>query len=170
MTDQKGFEAAGEGAIKILVVWDSKSKSLFAHVVRSNGIDEKGSAVDSLVQDVKLLGYSKITLKSDNEPAIVKMLSELLRELRFHGLEQTMEEHSPEYGSQANGSAEVGVRILKGHFRTMRSDLETKLGYRVPVRHQLSESSHVVRERGRRDVSLPPREVEAIQCKAATLW
>ena len=137
ITDQEGFEAAGEGAIKILVVRDSKSKSLFAHVVPSKGIDEKGFAVDSLVQDVKWLGYSKVTLKSDNEPAIVKLLSESLRELRVHGLEQTMEEHSPEYDPQANGSAEVGVRILKGHFRTMRSDLETKLGYRVPVRHPL---------------------------------
>ena len=133
ITDQEGFEAAGEGAIKVLVVRDSKSKSLFAHVVPSKGIDEKGFAVDSLVQDVKWLGYSKVTLKSDNEPAIVKLVSESLRELRVHGLEQTMEEHSPEYNPQANGSAEVGVRILKGHFRTMRSDLETKLGYRVPV-------------------------------------
>ena len=108
---------------------------MFAHVVPSKGIDEKGFAVDSFVQDVKWLGYSKITLKSENEPAIMKLLGESLRELRIHGLEQTMEEHSPEHDPLSNGSAEVGVRILKGHFRTMRSDLETMLGDRVPVRH-----------------------------------
>ena len=70
---------------------------MFAHVVPSKGIDEKGFAVDWLVQDVQGLGYSKVTLKSDNAPAIAKLLSEALRDLRIHGLEQTMEEHLPEY-------------------------------------------------------------------------
>ena len=46
-----------------------------------------------MVQDVKWVGYSNITLKSDNEPAIVKLLSESFREMRIHGLEHIMEEH-----------------------------------------------------------------------------
>ena len=50
-----------------------------------------------MVEDVKWLGYSKLTLKSDNEPAIVKLLSEALRELRVNGVSQVLEEHSPEY-------------------------------------------------------------------------
>ena len=135
VTTQEGLEAAGEGAAKVLVIRDSKS--VFAHVVPAKGVDEKGFAVDSLVSDVKWLGYSKVTLKSDNEPAIVKLLSEALRELRIQGLEQTMQEHSPEYDPQANGSAEVGVKLVKGHFRTIRSCIETRLGYRIPVRHPL---------------------------------
>ena len=134
---QAGFEAAGEGAAKVLVVRDSRSKAVFAHVVPTKGIDEKGFSVDALVSDVKWLGYSKVTLKSDNEPAIVKLLQEALRELRVQGLEQTMEEHSPEYDPQANGSAEVGVKLLKGHFRTVRSCIESRLGHRIPVRHPL---------------------------------
>ena len=53
ITDQEGSKAAGEGAIKILVVRDSKSKSLFAHAVPSKGIDEKGFAVDIVgLQDI----------------------------------------------------------------------------------------------------------------------
>ena len=91
---RRGFEAAGEGAAKILVVRDSKSKAVFACVVPTKGIDEKGFSVDALVSDVKWLGYNKVTLKSDNEPAIVKLLQEALRELRVQGLEQTLEEHS----------------------------------------------------------------------------
>jgi hypothetical protein len=39
---QEGLEAAGEGAAKILVLRDSKSKAVFAHVVPAKGIDEKG--------------------------------------------------------------------------------------------------------------------------------
>ena len=138
VTDEETFKAAGEGAAKVLVIRDSKSKSLFAHVVPSKGVDEKGFAVDALVDDVRWLGYSRVTLKSDNEPAIVKLLSEALRELRIQGLEQTLEEHSPEFDPQANGSAEVGVKLLKGHFRTVRSCIESQLGYRIPVRHALT--------------------------------
>ena len=137
ISTQAEFEAAGEGAIKILAIRDGRSKALFAHVVPVKGIDEKGFAVDALVDDVKWLGYSKVTLKSDNEPAIVKLLSEALRELRIQGQEQALEEHSPEYDPKANGSAEVGVKLLKGHFRTLKSAMEEKLGYRIPVRHPL---------------------------------
>ena len=129
------YIAAGEGATKVLVIRDSKSKSLFAHVIPSKGLDEKGFVVDALVQDVKWLGYTKLILKSDNEPAIVKLLGEALRELRIQGVDQAMEEHPPEYDPQANGSAEVGVKLMKGHFRTLRADIESRIGFRIPVRH-----------------------------------
>ena len=52
VTSQEGFEAAGDGAVKILVVRDSRSKAVFAHVVPHKGLDEKGFAVDALVSDV----------------------------------------------------------------------------------------------------------------------
>ena len=42
------FEAAGEGAVKILVARDGKSKSVFAHVVPMKGVDEAGFAVECL--------------------------------------------------------------------------------------------------------------------------
>ena len=80
-----------------MVVRDSRSKAVFAHVVPSTGVDEKGFAVDALVEDVGWIGYSRVTLKSDNEPAGVKVLAESLRELRVRGVEQTLEEHLPEY-------------------------------------------------------------------------
>ena len=137
VTTDVEFADAGESAIKLLVARDSKSKALFAHVVPVKGVDSKGFAVSSLVADVRWLGYTKVVLKSDNEPAIVKLLGEALRELRINGLEQCLEEHPPEYDPQANGSAEVGVKLLKGHFRTLRSCLENRIGFKIPVRHAL---------------------------------
>ena len=134
---QEAFEAAGEGAVKLLIVRDDKSKAIFGHVVPRKGMDEKNFAVDSLVEDVKWLGYTRLTLKSDNEPAIVKLLTEALRELRINGVSQVLEEHPPEYDPQANGAAEVGVRLLKNHLRTLRCNLENEIGHRVPVRHPL---------------------------------
>ena len=79
IVSQEEFDAATVGAAKGLVIRGSKSKSVFAHVVPSKWIDEKGFAVSALVEDVRWLGYSKVTLKSDNEPAIVKLLAEALR-------------------------------------------------------------------------------------------
>ena len=76
---------------------------MFAHVAPIKGIHETGFVVDALADDVKGLRYHKVTLNSHHEPAIVELLPEALKELRMHGLKQTMEEQSPEYGPQAVG-------------------------------------------------------------------
>ena len=125
------------GAAKLLVVRDSKSKAVFGHVVPVKGIDEKGFSVDAVVDCVQWLGYSRVVLKSDNEPAIVVLLQESLRQLKVHGLDQVMAENSPEYDPQANGNAEVGVKLLKGMFRTHRSCLEERIGFRIPAKHPI---------------------------------
>ena len=65
--------------LKILVVRDSKTKAVFAHVVDRKGTDCDGYAVRRLVEDIAWLGHTKITLKADNERAIVKLLGEALR-------------------------------------------------------------------------------------------
>ena len=39
VSNQEEYEEAGETAAKLLIVRDSKSKSVFAHVVPSKGID-----------------------------------------------------------------------------------------------------------------------------------
>ena len=124
------------------VVRDNKSKAIFGRVVPQKGLDEKGLSVDSLVEDVKWLGYTRVTLKSDNEPAIVKLLSEALRELRINGVSQVLEEHSPEYDLQSNGSAEVGVKLFKN-----------KIGHRIPVRHPMV--SWMVRHAARSSHGVP---------------
>ena len=69
-----------------------------------------------MVEDLKWLGYTKFTLKSDNEPAIVKLLSGSPRELRINGVSRVFDEHPPEYGPQANPAAEVDVKLLKNTY------------------------------------------------------
>ena len=44
---------AQEGAVKVLVVRDDKSKSVFRHVVPRKGLDEREFSVDCLVEDIK---------------------------------------------------------------------------------------------------------------------
>ena len=99
------------------------------------GADEGGFAVKAIVDYVVWLGYTKLVLKTDSEPAILNLLEESLRGSRIAGVDQVMYENSPEYDPQSNGNAEVGVKLVTGMVRTMRSGLERELGFRVPVRN-----------------------------------
>ena len=109
--------------LKVLVVRDMRSKSLFAHAVAAKGSDANGYAAQCIVDDVVWLGYSRVILKSDNEPAIVRLLKDSLKALRVEGMDRACEEHPPPYDPQSNGGIEIGVKLVKGQMRTMRSSL-----------------------------------------------
>ena len=70
-----------DSATRVLVVRDRKGKCVHGHVVPQKGVDADRFAVDCLVQDILWAGYTKVILKSDNEKAILKLLSERLRDL-----------------------------------------------------------------------------------------
>ncbi len=72
-----------EALLKILVAVDSLGKAVFAHTVDVKGPGEDRYAVDRLVDDIRWLGYTRVSLRSDNEPAIVKLLHEALKSLRI---------------------------------------------------------------------------------------
>ena len=132
------FEPGDESATRILVIKDDKSQYCFAHVVPCKGVDKDRFTVECIVNDIIWMGYTKVLLKCDNEPAILKLLVEALWYLRAKGeLEQVMTEHPPPYDPQCNGVAESAVKSWKGMFRTHKSALEERLGVRVPVRHPL---------------------------------
>ena len=90
-----------------------------------------------VVADVLWLGYSKVLLKSDNEPAIVKLLKESLATLKVSGVDQVGEEYSPPYDSQANGAVEAAVKQVKARIRTWKLCLERRIGKRIPPRHPI---------------------------------
>ena len=136
--DLANFESDGTG-VKVLVVKDSKSKRLFAHVVPVKGIVEKRFAVDELAADIVWFGYTRVILKSDSEPAIVKLGEQALRVLRVgvNEMEQVAVDHPPPYDSQANGQAESGVKSVRGMANTLQRCLESRLGHRNPARHPI---------------------------------
>ena len=134
--------SAGEvvrDGIKILVVKDNKTKSVFAHVVPQKGSDDKRYVVDTVTEDVVWLGHTRVIVKSDNEPAILKLVKESLRDLRVAtaDMEQVMEEHPPPYDSQANGAIESAVKQVRGQFKTIRRCLEKRFGHKIPVEHAM---------------------------------
>ena len=120
--------------VKCLIVRDYMSKAVFAWTVPQKGIDPEGFVVDRVVEAVKWLGYSNVLLKSDNEPAVVKVLKEALSILHID-LDSMKEEHPVPYDSQSNGGTENGIRNIRGVFRSARSCLEDRFKKRFPVNH-----------------------------------
>ena len=85
---REGDETIEEGQ-PILIMKDRKSKTITAHVVEHKGANE--NAIKRLGQDIGLLGYKKIILKSDEEPSIIALKQTVKRERS----EQIILEESP---------------------------------------------------------------------------
>ena len=141
---QQGQLLPGEVVLlKILVVKDSKSKVISAHVVKCKGVDDNGYAVEKLKRDILWFGYRSVILKSDNEPAIVVLLREVLRGMRVSVEDeekvpdQAAEAHPAPYDSKGNGSVENANRQVQGLIRTLKRCLEVRLKQRIPVDHPL---------------------------------
>ena len=100
-------------------------------------MDDKPFAVEIIVEDILWLGYAKVILKSDNEPAIMNLLKETLAVLKVSGLDQAGEEHSPPYDSQANGSVENAVKLVKCRLRTLKLCFERRIETKIPPRHPI---------------------------------
>ncbi len=119
-------------------MWRSSSRyttsgSIFAHVVQKKGVEEDRYSVDKLADDIAWLGYSEITLKSDNEPAIVQLLEEVLEALKVSSIDKAMEEHPAPYDSKGNGAAENAVKQVQGLPRTPKTALERSISNSMPL-------------------------------------
>ena len=105
VSKKEDLEDGEDVEMKVLVAKDSKSKTIFAHSVVAKGADEDGYVVSRMVEDIAWLGHKQIILKSDNEPAILKLLTYSLKTARVEvdDLEQVMEEQAVNYDSKSNG-------------------------------------------------------------------
>ena len=123
--------------VTILVAKESTGKSIFAHVVPQKGIDMDHYAVDLLLKDLQWTGYQRISLRSDNEPAILKLLQHAVTEARLTvtDLQQVIDEHPNAYDSAGNGEIEVAVKSVSGILRTNKLDFEKRLGKSIPQEH-----------------------------------
>ena len=93
--------------------------------------------------------------RSDNEPAILKLLEESLKALRVgvktgeavddkevsdemrHYHEQVGQQHPAKYDSNGNGEVENAIRRFSGLLRTVKLCLEKRLQQRVPTDHKV---------------------------------
>ena len=81
------------------------------------------------------LGSQTVTLKCDNEPAILALAQEIRRLRREDSI--TIFKHPEEGEKQSNHLAEGSVNIVKGLLRTLKSSTETNLRTEIGPSHPL---------------------------------
>ena len=130
------WEEPPEGCSIVLAGMCSATKALFAFAVPRKGDDADGFAAKSLFDNISWLGHSRIAIRSDNEPAIVRLVAAAANLLRLSGVDVTIEGSVP-YDPQTNGAAESAVKRVKGGLRTLQLGLENDIKARVPVSHPI---------------------------------
>ena len=58
---------------------ESNKGVTFGHVIPRNGVLSGGHNVDLIVSDIQKLGYKRVIIKSDKEPAIVKQAMDVTK-------------------------------------------------------------------------------------------
>ena len=90
--------------VKCIVIRDWESKAIFAHCIPCKGADEDQYVAKLVEGDLVWLGYTRIVLKGDNEPALQALIRQVLGLIiaKPDEIAQATKESSPEYDSQAN--------------------------------------------------------------------
>ena len=134
-------EDPGKGVgMPILVSRDRKSKWINAAVVPQKG--NCAYAIKRLSEDIGALGYSRVVLKSDQEPAI----KELKARVKMERAEDIIMEEAPAYEHRANGEVERAIQTVQGQVRTLKSALEAR--YRTTMGQDWSVLPWMVRHAG----------------------
>lgn len=87
------------------------------------GVDEY--AVQVLAHHVDQSGHTKLIFKSDNEPAILALNEAVRRIVKA----EAIPDESPPYDSQGNEVIENAIKTLEGQPRTIKSQLESNMGF-----------------------------------------
>ena len=126
--------------VKCVLVRDYATKCVFAHVVPCKGLDEDDYTVKLAVSALTWLGHVRLILKSDGEPAILALVKRSLEVLKtsVEGLEGASPEQSHPKDSQSHGGTEVGIRNVRGMYRTHKLCLEKRLGRKIPADHPIT--------------------------------
>ena len=116
--------AAGQ-VLKCLLVRCLQTKNVFAHVVPQKGDDEDHYCAKLAVADIEWLGHTKVIIKTDNERSVVALKLRVAKTLKeWKSMENVQTESPAAYESQSNGGIGVGIKIVRGLFRTLKLCLE----------------------------------------------
>ena len=118
----------------VLVVRDRFTKAIFSHLVPAKGTEHYYPEI-ALLRDIKFLGYTSLTLKSDQEPSIIALATAVKNTLSSQGISVQLE-NSPKGDSHgmSNGEAESSVGITQGLARTLKDHVEHKVGQQLDPR------------------------------------
>ena len=98
----------------VLVIKDRRYRKIWAHMLPSKGL-EQPYGVKSLLRALTIMGYKRVILKSDQEPAIKALVAKAAAE--WTG--EAIPEISPKGESTSNGEIERAVQEVQGFARTL---------------------------------------------------
>ena len=113
-----------EKCLPILVMKDHRSKMVFSHVVPKKGASI-AYCVSQAVQNLESLGYPKLILKCDQEPAMLDLRNAVVRQCKEGGVE-IVPESSPVTEGQSNGVVERAIQEVEGLVRTLKDQVEER--------------------------------------------
>ena len=122
-----GYEESASEYLTVLVVRMRDTRMTMSTVVPSKSVGE--FTTKRTVAFLRECGseMSKITIKTDQEPAILPIAEDVIRSRAAVGADETISENSPAYSHQSNGVVERGVQSVEGMIRTLRSALEARM-------------------------------------------
>ena len=113
--------------LKIIVPKHRDTNTISSYVVELKGRGIDGT-IERIIEDIRRLGYKKIIIKSDQEPALVDLINGIIEARE----DITIPECSPVGESQSNGMIERAVRSVKDQVRTLRLAPQGRIRRRVP--------------------------------------
>ena len=114
-----------------MVMIDHNHGRVFAYAVPREGVTGEAEWVPSrMTRDLDNMGYkaTKVSIKSDQEPAMVALQEAIRKERQAH----TISTNSPVGESECNGRAENAIRIVNDKTGILMAQLEDGIGEKVP--------------------------------------
>ena len=124
-------QAEKEGQTPIIVLKDTKSKALFAHVCPRKGAHE--AVVTRIVADLNTLGYKRVLVRTDGEPAIL----DLWAKVKDQWGGELVKVESMAGDHDTNGDAEQAVQKVEDEVRTWLDATNDSIKSRIPPTHDL---------------------------------
>ena len=132
-------EESEDGTVPAVAMRDSLSKQLHGHLLPGKGLDHDWTA-QQLKEDLEELGYRRVSLRCDKEPAIVALAEKAKRLSSI----DVMVETAPKADKNANGAAERAVQALEGQVRTLKIEVEERVQGKIPAKHPVPHAADVV--------------------------
>ena len=123
---QEEEAAEKEGQTPIIVLKDTHSKTIYAHACPCKGAHE--AVVTRLVGDLDAMGYKRVLVRTDGEPAILDLWAKVKE--RWSGDIVKVEAATGDH--DANGEAEQAVQKVEDEVRTWLDATNDAIKDRVP--------------------------------------
>jgi hypothetical protein len=128
-------EEGSEQKLTILAARERQTRMTMSTVVPTKGDNEfMAKRVQAFLREI---GADKgdITVKSDQEPAMMAVLNEVCRHRAAEGGGRTVTEHSAVGDSKGNGIIERAIKSIEGQIRVAKSALEARLKAKLDQNH-----------------------------------